>query len=215
MVIIAIGATPATQPSILWMISFFVLAFFVLELGYFAGQEILLGGQTLGKRLVGLRVVASRGGRASVLSLLLRNLVRTFDLLVGMWFLVFDRRARRIGDHLAGTLVVFEQPETSKKDAVHRVPRGWGADRIALVETFFGRLDSLEPETADRLSHFLVRILDREDPSFLEPTPSDFRPTTRLFGAFAAGEQPRAANKPESPDRTEGLSHRQTGRVED
>jgi uncharacterized RDD family membrane protein YckC len=75
--------------------------------------ELLLGGQSPGKRLLDLRVISMDGVRASVGQLFLRNLVRLVDFLpfayfVGLVATFASKRAQRLGDLVAGTLVIRE-----------------------------------------------------------------------------------------------------------
>ena len=167
-----------------WLFALGLLGLFALEAGFFAVQEIALSGQTLGKRLVGLRAVASRGGRAAPFALLLRNLLRSLDLLFGMWFLLFDPRGQRIGDRLAGTMVVHELPRSVESDSVAKVPAGWGPPRIQVVETLLALLDHLAPERAEELSRRVLEQAERDDPGFCWPGGPSTSETTRLMASF-------------------------------
>ena len=89
---------------------YFVLAFAV-QWGYGALCEALLSGQTLGKRVVGLRVLQSSGLPLTPLQAVLRNLLRIVDLVPGLYFVggvtaLLDLQGRRLGDLAAGTVVV-------------------------------------------------------------------------------------------------------------
>jgi uncharacterized RDD family membrane protein YckC len=87
------------------------VAFLLLTFAYFAGTE-LVWGQTLGKRLLGLRVVRADGSRAEAGPILIRNLVRLIDWLPAFYVVgaaaVFatGERRQRLGDLAAGTRVV-------------------------------------------------------------------------------------------------------------
>ena len=72
------------------------LVFFLLTFAYFAGTE-LTSGQTLGKRLFGLRVVRADGSKADAGPVVIRNLVRLVD-----WFPVF---------YIVGAVTVFATGE--------------------------------------------------------------------------------------------------------
>ena len=65
---------------------------------------------TLGKRMVGIRVVADDGEHVGLNAAVIRNLLRLVDgfffYLVGALFALNSSRGRRLGDHVAGTLVV-------------------------------------------------------------------------------------------------------------
>jgi hypothetical protein len=82
---------------------------FPLTITYFILLEALLG-TTLGKAVLGLRVVDRSGYRAGPVAVILRNLTRPFEVLnaaagLGAIVMLCSRRRQRIGDHLAKTLV--------------------------------------------------------------------------------------------------------------
>ncbi len=87
-----------------------VATFWALGALYFTAQEAF-GGQTIGKRIVGIRVVAAARGRAGPGRVAARNLLRLVDpynvcLLVDLVLILVTRRRQRLGDLLAGTVVV-------------------------------------------------------------------------------------------------------------
>lgn len=87
---------------------------FVVQWWYAAILEWWWGGQTVGKRLVGLRTLSEAGVRITFVQSVIRNLVRIVDLLPGLYFVggtsaFLDRHGRRLGDLAAGTIVVRER----------------------------------------------------------------------------------------------------------
>jgi uncharacterized RDD family membrane protein YckC len=93
-----------------------IVSYFVLSRGYDVFAEWAWRGQTLGKRLLRLRVVDARGLRLSFVQCLLRNLLRFIDGLplayaVGGVAALVNSRGQRLGDLVAGTLVVHEPVE--------------------------------------------------------------------------------------------------------
>src|SRR5712692_9042528 len=82
---------------------------YLVLVSYYAVQEALLG-TTFGKALMGLKVVQDDGSPLTPGSALLRNIVRPIDAasgyLLGWIIALCSSRRRRLGDHLAGTLVV-------------------------------------------------------------------------------------------------------------
>ncbi len=86
---------------------------FVLMWAYTIVQEAVWG-RTLGKRALGLRVVAREGAPIGWMAAITRNLLRTVDMLpfayaVGLLSSLFDAHGRRLGDLVAGTVVVHER----------------------------------------------------------------------------------------------------------
>lgn len=141
-------------------IVFVITGIFLLEWGYFGGQEIATGGRTLGKRVLKLRVVTAEGGTPSPAALLIRNLVRFIDLVFGVPLMAIDPLSRRLGDRLAGTLVVHEREAEQATPLFGRVPPGWGPRELVAVESFLARARTLEDVGAvyDMADRILARI---------------------------------------------------------
>jgi len=91
-----------------------LVAVFLVQWWYTALLEWLWGGQTIGKRIVGLRTLSERGVRIDFTQSVVRNLVRIVDLLPAVYLTggvsaLLDRHGRRLGDLAAGTIVVRER----------------------------------------------------------------------------------------------------------
>jgi len=88
-----------------------MLLMFALTWAYWVVCELWLDGQSLGKKALGLRVVNADGTPVTWLPSVTRNLLRVVDALpgvygVGLASTLIDAHARRLGDIVAGTLVV-------------------------------------------------------------------------------------------------------------
>ena len=86
-------------------------AYFVISVGYGILAEWYWRGQTIGKRLLRLRVVDAQGLKLNFSQLALRNLLRSIDLLpafyaVGGAICLCTRHSQRLGDIAAGTIVI-------------------------------------------------------------------------------------------------------------
>lgn len=91
--------------------AFYTLLYFVFNIGYFILLEMLWRGQTIGKRMMRLRVQDMHGLKLQPAQLVLRNLLRFVDSLPVLYFLggafaVLSKRSQRLGDLAAGTVVV-------------------------------------------------------------------------------------------------------------
>ena len=92
-----------------------VLLSFALQWGYFVFFEAIWDGQTPGKHWLGIRVVQDGGYSVSFGASASRNLVRFVDMQpallygVGLVSVVISKSGKRLGDIVAGTLVVREQ----------------------------------------------------------------------------------------------------------
>jgi uncharacterized RDD family membrane protein YckC len=100
-----------------------VLAYFAIGIGYAIALEWLWRGQTLGKRLLRLRVMDEQGLKLTFSQIVVRNLLRVVDGLPGLYLVgglacLVSRRAQRLGDFAANTIVVrhpkIDQPDLSQ-----------------------------------------------------------------------------------------------------
>ncbi|HVM60817.1 MAG TPA: RDD family protein [Verrucomicrobiae bacterium] len=97
-----------------------VLVFFAISIGYGMLTEWLWRGQTLGKRLLHLRVMDEQGLRLQPSQIVIRNLLRFVDslpafYLVGGIACLSSRRSQRLGDFAANTIVI-RHPQIAKLD---------------------------------------------------------------------------------------------------
>lgn len=95
----------------LWSIAIQGLIAFFIYVGYFVFFETLWSGQTPGKRYVKIRVIRDDGRPVRLQQSTLRALLRPFDdsLFIGVFAIVFNQREKRLGDLVAGTLVIQEE----------------------------------------------------------------------------------------------------------
>lgn len=99
-----------------WAAALTVLAIFAIYWGYFVAFETLWSGQTPGKRIMRLRVVREDGRPVRFFEVFVRNLLRVavdFQPLpsyaIGVVSIIFSARSKRVGDFVAGTVVVKER----------------------------------------------------------------------------------------------------------
>ncbi len=106
--------------SIDFAIAVTTLLYFVVSIGYGIVFEWFWRGQTIGKRLLRLRVVDEQGLRLQPSQVIIRNLLRFVDslplfYLVGGIAVLISRRAQRLGDFAANTIVI-RHPQTTDPD---------------------------------------------------------------------------------------------------
>lgn len=94
-------------------VGLYYIAMFLLVWSYPIVCEGLFNGQTPGKRVMELRVVAADGAPVGWIAAIVRNLMRTVDMLpfgyaTGLLCSLFDPHGRRLGDMVARTVVVHE-----------------------------------------------------------------------------------------------------------
>jgi uncharacterized RDD family membrane protein YckC len=106
-VIAAVGLTSAAVAATLSALGIFLIVF-----GYHVLWEVLNSGRTPGKRVAGLRVVREGGAPVRFRESAIRNIIRLIDILppvtyaLGAAAILLTKRNQRLGDIVAGTLVV-------------------------------------------------------------------------------------------------------------
>ena len=98
-----------------WVVALIFVLFFVSMSGYFALFEWIWNGQTPGKRWLKLRVIREDGRPIGFFEAMVRNLLRDFDIMplpfysIGLISVFASERDQRVGDLVAGTVVVRER----------------------------------------------------------------------------------------------------------
>ena len=161
----AAAGKEAEFPAYIWAIFVLILSF--ASLLYFGLSELLMRGQTIGKRMFGIRVVKANGFSLDINSLFLRNVFRAIDHIPAIWLVpFFSKRAQRFGDMIGGTLVVKD--EVAKMSPLRELLLNRPAEEsqfhfsapalqrlrptdVEAVEKFLERSPSLKPEIRDQL----------------------------------------------------------------
>lgn len=168
-----------------WIGASLIFAGFLIYAAYFAFFEALWNGQTPGKRLIQLRVMKDDGRPIGPFDSVARNLVRLVDQLpgiyaVGIIAVLFSRQSKRLGDQVAGTVVVHEKtlqgarPFATAQAASQAGTSPLDVSRISpeefqLLETFLQRRESLETPLRRSLA---IQIVTRLAPKLgVDPPP--------------------------------------------
>jgi uncharacterized RDD family membrane protein YckC len=96
------------------------ILYFAVSVGYAMVMEWFYRGQTVGKRLMRLRVLDAQGLRLRPWQVILRNLFRPLDLLPAFYLVggiacLLSPKGQRLGDRVAGTIVV-RNPDPGRPD---------------------------------------------------------------------------------------------------
>ncbi|MEP6465653.1 MAG: RDD family protein [Parafilimonas sp.] len=98
------------------------LLLFVPLLTYHLFFELTMNGQSIGKKIIGIKVIGENGGRPALHQYLIRWLTRPFDFvffgLIGLLTVVLSKKNQRLGDMAAGTLVIKTKIDTNINDTV-------------------------------------------------------------------------------------------------
>ena len=147
--------------------AFLVLLFAVFWL-YPVVFEAMFDGRTPGKRALGLQVLSADGAPIGWRASFVRNLLRTVDMLpfgyaAGLVACLCDPAARRLGDMVAGTLVVHRLPQEdlAAVPAVAAVPPATPlqpAEQAAVV-AFAERAPLLTPARRDELADLAAPLV--------------------------------------------------------
>jgi uncharacterized RDD family membrane protein YckC len=151
------------------LVIFLILLFGIVWL-YYPLFEWLWGGRTPGKRAQRIRVVRTDGQPAGFPAVMVRNLVRIVEVMlfpfIAVICMLVTRRAQRLGDLAAGTMVVRERSmpapqalDLGEGDAL-RLP-GLDTSRLTereygLIRSFLSRRQSLDLAARAQLARRLV-----------------------------------------------------------
>jgi uncharacterized RDD family membrane protein YckC len=175
--LMVVGASAALAPSLaIWGFALLILFGFLLYFGYFALFEILWNGQTPGKRVAGIRVIKDSGRPLTPAESIGRNLMRIVDLLPGFYAIgiacaILNKENKRLGDFVAGSLVVRETSLAELKPTwqgdqtavpLALSPLGGSqltAEELALIDSFLSRRSQLDYDVRLRMAdQILLRL---------------------------------------------------------
>lgn len=163
-----------SSAAAVWLTAILIFVYFLLMYGYFMLFESIWNGQTPGKRLTHIRVIKDSGQPITAIDAVARNLLRLVDQLpiaygIGVLCAWISPQSKRLGDYVAGTVVVHEKPfetvapqwDAPAQSAAHQ----YGSHRLtpeefALVETFLSRRSALEAGVRYDTAASIVRRIE-------------------------------------------------------
>ena len=157
-----------------WVVAIMIFLVFLLNSGYFAVFEIVWNGQTPGKRFAQIRVIKDDGRPIGAYEAVVRNAMRIVDSLpaaygVGLVSMFLNKKGKRLGDFVAGTVVVHEKtlegvrPYVESPQIDETLPpvdvTVVTLDEIHVIEAFLNRRDSLDPAVRTMMSRQICERL--------------------------------------------------------
>ncbi|MGL4883864.1 MAG: RDD family protein [Waterburya sp.] len=138
-----------------WIFAIQSLTTFAIYVGYFVFFETIWQGQTIGKKWTKIRVIRDNGKPERLPQAILRALLRPVDdiLFIGVFFIIFAQKEKRIGDLVAGTIVV-QNEQTSKTANFDISPE---AEDLAVQLRIESEIANLLPEDFATIRDFLQR----------------------------------------------------------
>jgi uncharacterized RDD family membrane protein YckC len=199
------------EPDRAWLDTVFMVSLVTVLAGYPVTCETLLRGRTPGKLALGLRVVRGDGGPIDFRHALTRGLA---GAIVDFWAFgglgtvavltsLCSPRARRVGDVLAGTVVVYDRVRIPVPALAVAPPwlAGWAqqlelsglTEDLALpARQYLTRFRTLTPAVQADLGHALVGAICAQ----LRITPPAGYPPLHILGAIIAERQRRTLTRP-------------------
>jgi len=108
--IVGRGSSISPQYAVFYFLALFWLAYSLGNLLYFGACELLLRGQTIGKRSMSIRVVKADGFSLDPMAIFLRTIFRVVDHLPPLYLVpLLTGKSQRLGDLVAGTIVVNDE----------------------------------------------------------------------------------------------------------
>jgi len=171
------------------LIAIWAILSFLVIFGYDVAFEVLNSGRTPGKQMNGLRVVRLGGYPVNFLTSAIRNAIRPIDFLpggylVGASLIIATPKNQRLGDIVAGTLVIRQR--VSRSLPLPQTPRVAPAP-LALDDPYRAWDTSrISPEELSAVQQFLDRR-----------TTIDYNVRLELGATLAARLRPKVAGVPE------------------
>jgi uncharacterized RDD family membrane protein YckC len=202
-----------------WVGALAGLLVFLVYHGYFVWFEWKAAGMTPGKKMLGIRVIKEGGYALGFTDALLRNLLRAVDFLpvfnaVGFASIGLTARAQRLGDLVAGTVVVHRDevqaewaapqlplpPRNAPLLPAHQLLR-LPAQVHDLAVEFFRYVDTLAPAYRQELAAAIVDLVRRSTglaPAANQSSEGFLAALVTQAGRFApaAAEPPPAGTPP-------------------
>lgn len=155
-----------------------LVVYFALDWGYYVFCETVWSGRSPGKRALRLRVVTDTGQPLHFVDSVLRNLLRAADILpsayaLGAVVMARDARFRRLGDLVAGTMVVVEElHRVSEPLRIHPLPSPkelaqlpmrlpLSGEDLDAIELFLRRVPRLSATRAVELAEMVAPVYAR------------------------------------------------------
>lgn len=185
-----------------------VVAYVFVFLGYPIAFETLWRGRTLGKAALGIRVVRDDGAPERFRHAFVRAVLMPFEFWgPALLTSIINKRSKRLGDLLAGTVVVQERVPTRNTGPVAMPPplAEWARlldlsrfpDDLALsVRQFLGRQHDLRPEVRDAMGSQLVAAVR----ATVTPDPPPDTPGWAYLSAVLAERRRREEERLRTPN---------------
>lgn len=189
----------------LWLYAILALFCFFTFVGYFVFFETIWQGQTPGKRYVKIRVIRDDGRPIGLQQATLRALLRPFDdflfFSIGVFLIIFNKKEKRLGDLVAGTLVIQEErpvvsatfpvSEPSQNLATELLSTAdfshFSPEDFAVIREYLQRRGKMTTEAKTELSRKLARQV--KEKIALEKAPSGVTADLFLEGVYLAYQQ--------------------------
>jgi uncharacterized RDD family membrane protein YckC len=144
-----------SETALLWIGAIQILIIFAVYIGYFVLFEAIWRGQTPGKKYVKIRVIRDDGRNVGVQQSVLRALLRPIDDLffLGLLFIIFTKQEKRLGDWVAGTILIQEGQAVADKEITLSPEATDLAERLIEI----GQIAALTPDEFGTVKRYLYR----------------------------------------------------------
>lgn len=148
-----------------WFVALLVLGYFTLIWGYYALFEAFRNGQTPGKRVLKIRVIKDSGRQITFFEALARNLLRVIDNLPGAYLtgvisILVTKQNKRLGDLVAGTIVVHERADEFGGYMSAPVSRSFTSNLFEVPVISPPALSAIPADCIARLTHNDLHLID-------------------------------------------------------
>jgi hypothetical protein len=166
----SVDGTPGESPeAVLYFLGLFALVWGLGSFVYYGCSELFLRGQTFGKRMSGIRVVRLDGFALEPGGILVRNIFRVIDHLPPLWIVpLVSAKSQRLGDMVAGTVVILDKPESigSLRQTLSQRPLAEG--KFLFDNAMLKRARPRDFEAIERILERWMQLTEPQKQAFLD-----------------------------------------------
>lgn len=158
--------TNADENTVYTTMAVLLLIYGFLNYGYFVLCDLLMKGQTIGKKIYHIRIIRDNGEGITFTHAMIREFIRVTVDPIGIGFITifFSKKNKRVGDMLASTIVVEEEKRKLTylditSETINRYPLT--KEEIALLKDFFARKEDLKLQVKVDLEQRLVQYFKK------------------------------------------------------
>jgi uncharacterized RDD family membrane protein YckC len=163
------GSPGESSEAVMYFVGLFLLVSGLGSFIYYGCSELFLRGQTFGKRMSGIRVVRLDGFALEPGGILVRNIFRVIDHIPPLWIVpLVSAKSQRLGDMVAGTVVIFDKPESIGSLRQTLAQRPAGEAKFGFDNAMLKRARPRDFEAIEKILERWMQLTEPQKRTFLD-----------------------------------------------